>query len=155
MIPFQPRQSRQRLSPANLWGQTDEQLQNRAPANLPRAAFQQQHIPTSATNRSSQVSLLPREVGVNPRRSANCAMLDKGHRTGQPLLTAPAPVELCQVQGSGHAPSRCSAVSCSLGNSTSKVMMREPLMLLLSKFGSPSPFFHSLAPGFVVLSRTM
>lgn len=26
-------------------------------------------------------------------------------------------------------------------------------MLLLSKLGSPSPFFHSLAPGLVILSR--
>lgn len=50
-------------------------------------------------------------------------------------------------------PSFASSVSCSFGKSTSKVMIKEPLMLLLSKLGSPSPFFHSLAPGLVILSR--
>lgn len=102
VIPFQPRQSRQRLSPAKLWGHTDEQLQNKAPANLPRAAFQQQHIPTSATNRSSQASLLPREVGVNPRPSANSAMLDKGHSTVQDRTAPPDCSSPCgAVPGSG------------------------------------------------------
>lgn len=50
-------------------------------------------------------------------------------------------------------PSFASSVSCSFGKSTSKVIIKEPLMLLLSKLGSPSPFFHSLAPGLVILSR--
>jgi len=59
----------------------------------------------------------------------------------------------CHNKASKHTPSRCSFVSCSLGNSTSNVIISEPLMLLLSKFGRPSPFFHSLAPGFVILSR--
>lgn len=81
VIPFQPRQSRQRLSPARLWGQADGQLQNKAPANSPRAAFQQQHIPAPAA----------KAVGVNPRPSANCAVLDKGHRdrTARPGCSRP------------------------------------------------------------------
>lgn len=61
----------------------------------------------------------------------------------------------CHGRAWKHAPSRCSFVSCSLGNSTSNVIISEPLILLLSKFGRPSPFFHSLAPGFVILSRAM
>ena len=51
------------------------------------------------------------------------------------------------------SPSLASSDNCSFGKSTSKVIIKEPLMLLLSKLGSPSPFFHSLAPGLVILSR--
>lgn len=54
-----------------------------------------------------------------------------------------------------HSPSLASSVNCSFGKSTSKVIIKEPLILLLSKLGSPSPFFHSLAPGLVILSREM
>lgn len=53
------------------------------------------------------------------------------------------------------SPSFCWSSSCVWGNSTSKVMMREPRMLMLSKFGRPSPFFHIRAPGLVILSLTI
>lgn len=52
-------------------------------------------------------------------------------------------------------PSFCWSSSCSLGKSTSKVTMSDPRILLLSKFGRPSPFFQIRAPGLVILSLTM
>lgn len=52
-------------------------------------------------------------------------------------------------------PSFCWSSSCSLGKSTSKVTMSDPRILLLSKFGRPSPFFQIRAPGLVILSLSM
>lgn len=53
------------------------------------------------------------------------------------------------------SPFFCCSSSCVCGNSTSNVIIREPRMLLLSKFGRPSPFFHIRAAGLVILSLTI
>lgn len=57
-----------------------------AKSYIPAAAH-----PNLSHNRSSQAPLLPREVGVNHRPSANCVMLDKGHRdsTAPPDCSSP------------------------------------------------------------------
>lgn len=72
-----------------------------------------------------------------------------------------ATVSCCGIERAGAtarcrvSPFFCCSSSCVCGNSTSNVIMREPRMLLLSKFGRPSPFFHIRAPGLVILSLTI
>lgn len=93
--PIPAEASRQRLSLGSLSVQTDGQLQNKAPANLPSATSQPNLVPY---NCSSQAHLLQREMEVNHRARASCVMLYKGHRERRAPLDHDRPlVQLCQL----------------------------------------------------------